>query len=719
MSHKTAYFILVVLIASAIFLTPSAIQAETGEINGISYSYGMKTISETGEGYVSDYIIADEEYVETTIYSGYLPLVTNYSIYDVLYVVVDYKLFFEHNNSEVEHKWVANQELTEQYLHLVLSGIPPAYQDTLNITEDMQHEVYFWSTDFQYLGSTFMNSTFIEFLDWNLFTGTYYHAVAVIPLAILIEITTEDVYVTVNDTFYARAVFGAYYAHYYSYQASVEGYSVEITDGQTFGLSYFGAVRASVDYYEQFYYTQGFYRMLLRNVTIMSDNANFTNEDGYVLYKYYPRNMLPYLIADYGEQTVAWNATGSFETRAPLQAAIQAFVTRSENATVDHFAVWGIANPTRMIAYEDGNDNQQLDVYMDVDGNLKVDNVDWVKYIGFPEAYRVSLGVEYQINNNYTSIVFAPGVGVNETFNFNDTNSGEAYVEYEIGNVDQDITATPTWTEPTVDDDGVVTFNWGITYEDYPVLWYNTTDGTVTEDTETIAYDYVYRVDLANGESTLSTTSVFGGINDPTLAADVEGLSLATYQVSELFTVEKVAGETASGGVGSYIATGTTTMEVSYSDDTALIDISMGGNKQTYHIGENEYQTNTSVINLVMVTGSTTFSNTTEVGEFNSETEQVADTLTDSHRQSTTYNWLYRKDLILINYPEWSGQQISHDPDFTNYFTPTEQQQNTNTETTSPTSTSSPTPTNKIPISLFGTLLALLTIRLTTRKRRN
>ncbi|MHA1686695.1 MAG: hypothetical protein ACTSYD_09865 [Candidatus Heimdallarchaeaceae archaeon] len=714
MSRKISLLIVILFLTSVIALSPST-QAETGEINGIKYSHSIVTVSEQGHGYFQDHIFVDEAYKDTTIYSGYVPLITNYSLYDTLYVIVNYRYFYEYNGSELETKWIANQETMENYVTFVLSTIPPIYQDTLNVTEDLSHEVYFLSTDLKYLGSTFLNSTIIEFLDYSpILDTTFYHAIAVIPLAYLIEITTEDVYVTVNDTYYARALYGAYYGYYYEYDASVEGYYVEITDEQTFGLKYFGAIRSSVSYVAQYYCAQGFFRLLLHNVTITSTDTRFTDENGNVLYKYYPRNMLPYVIADYGEQTIAWNVSGTFETRSPLQAAIQAFVTRSTNATADHFAVWGIANPTRMIAYQDGNDNDQLDVYIDVDGNLKHDTIDWVKYVGFPEAYRTSIDVEYQVKNNYTSVVFAPGVNLNETHNFVGLEQGSTHVFYEIGNVDQEISVTPKWTEPVVNPDGSVTFAWGIDYENYPVLWYNTTDGSVIEDQETISYDYTYTVDLANGQSSLSTTGTFGGITDPQLASAMDGLSLATYQVSELLTIEKLTGSADTGTIGSYVPTGTTNVELTYSDSTELVDISMGGNKQTYHIGSNEYETNTSVINLVLVSGGVTYSNTTAIDEFHSEAESIATTLTDSQKQQTTYNWLYRKDLIIINYPTWDGKQIVHDPSFQSYFTPTAAP--TPTETSTPTSTTSPTA--KTPFAVLGIIFGILTVKaLFSRKK--
>ena len=194
----------------------------------------------------------------------------------------------------------------------------------------------------------------------------------------------------------------------------------------------------------------------------------------------------------------------------------------------------------------------------------------------------------------------------------------------------------------------------------------------------------------------------------------MDGLSLATYQVSELLTIEKLTGSADTGTIGSYVPTGTTNVELTYSDSTELVDISMGGNKQTYHIGSNEYETNTSVINLVLVSGGVTYSNTTAIDEFHSEAESIATTLTDSQKQQTTYNWLYRKDLIIINYPTWDGKQIVHDPSFQSYFTPTAAP--TPTETSTPTSTTSPTA--KTPFAVLGIIFGILTVKaLFSRKK--
>jgi len=219
-------------------------------------------------------------------------------------------------------------------------------------------------------------------------------------------------------------------------------------------------------------------------------------------------------------------------------------------------------------------------------------------------------------------------------------------------------------------------------------------------------------VNLDKGEAQLATTSVFGGVTDPALKADVSDLSLATYQVSELLTVEDITGEAEGDAIGSAVPTGTTELNITYNDDTALVDISLGGSKKEYSIGSSTYETNTSVINLIYATGQKTFSNSTTVDEFNSEGEQVGDVLSDSQKQDTTLSWLYRKDLIIISYPTWGGEQINHDPEFKTYFEPNPQpteSDDTEHEDTEPTDTE---PTDTEPTDIEPTETPVFTIPL-------
>ncbi|MHA1868474.1 MAG: hypothetical protein ACTSXD_10565 [Candidatus Heimdallarchaeaceae archaeon] len=721
--QKLTFLILFLVIFSVVSLTPPSV-GETNEINGIYYSHEVKTFSESGSYSYFDYMIVDEEYKETTMYSGPLDLVTGYELVNAIYLIVDYRYYSWGNGSESEFKVLVNNETMVDYVNNKLMPRiwtrSANYDVSLNVTSDLPNEVLFLSTEKEYLGQSFMNSTLIEFIDsvdeYGLFK--FYHLVAIIPVAMFIQITTETFQVTVNSTFYARNLIGGYVAYGFEYNATMTGYNVIITDGTNIGLNYFGCIKSNIEYAEVLKMEVGFFRFYLNNVTITSDDPEFSDYGGNVPYNYYPRNMLPKLIADQGHQSFEFTAYGRFQSRSTAQAVVQAFISRSTNATIDHFAVWGTLNPSRMIAYYDGNNNNQLDVYLDNSGNVKHDPIDWVKYIGFPEAHKNEYFVTYNITNNYTSIVHAPGAGIYNNININNTEVGEKYVVEEIGDIDAEINYTPRWNDPVENDDGSVTFSWGIDYNNYPVLWYNTSDTTITTDPMDISYDYSYTVNLDTGEASLATTSIFGGITDTTLKNSMNDLSLATYQVSEMLTVEDVTAKTDEEGIGSSVPATTTEVSIEYSDDTALIDISLGGSKLEYSIDGSTYNTNTTVLNLVYLTGQKTFSNSTEIGEFESESDDIGQVMTDSEKQETTLNWLYRKDLIIINYPVWDGKQITHDPEFKTYFEPNPQP----TEQTEPTETTVPTDTQPTNTPGFGAFIVISTVFMTTflfRKRKN
>ncbi|MHA1305150.1 MAG: hypothetical protein ACTSPI_15740, partial [Candidatus Heimdallarchaeaceae archaeon] len=85
------YLLAVLVLFSGITLIPSS--AETNEINGIYYSYDVRTFQENGAFTYFDMLIVDEEFKDTTIYTGPLDLVIGYDLVDALYLIIDYRYF--------------------------------------------------------------------------------------------------------------------------------------------------------------------------------------------------------------------------------------------------------------------------------------------------------------------------------------------------------------------------------------------------------------------------------------------------------------------------------------------------------------------------------------------------------------------------------------------------------------------------------------------------
>lgn len=661
--------VFMMIATSAIPMNAIADMSSTESISDLNYTHGITTYNNEGIVDYSKIIDIDEEYKKTVMFTGEFPLITDYNHIDTLFQVISYKYFPYSNGTEIVRKFLFRNDTVYNYLENELWPYIQSLPDPkVNITTDEVHKVYLLSTARKYLGSTHLNSTTIEFMDkWLILP--YYHAISIIPLALLIDIQTTDYEVTINQTFYSRQILKGALSYYLDYSASMTGYHVKITDGKNIGVNYYGCISSTMSYTENYWTNLAFYRLFVHNVTITSTDTSITDDYGNVLYKHFPRFLLPSYYEDSGLQVVSWNTTGTYNGRSTTQAAVQAFVSRSINDTVDNFAVWGAINPSRMIAYYDGNDNSQLDVIFNENGKIRHDpELDWVKYVGFPQAFEHTKDIDYAVYQNYTRHVFAPAAGIDNEWNLEGFIAGEKSVVRSVGDISADIDVETRWDEPVENDDGSITFSWGMDYNEYPVIWYNTTDSKTLEEKMDLSYDYVYTVNLEQGEARLSTTSTFGDVTGTALANDVEDLSLASYQISELFTVEKIVGKTPNGTISSSVLDGTATIEIAYSDDIKLVEIGLGANKKTYQLGGNTYDTTTSVINLFEIIGQATIAGTDEVDEFSSEDDNLMTALVSGQEQTTTYNWLHRRDVIIIDYPVWGGEEIVHDPDFITYF---------------------------------------------------
>ena len=107
----------------------------------------------------------------------------------------------------------------------------------------------------------------------------------------------------------------------------------------------------------------------------------------------------------------------------------------------------------------------------------------------------------------------------------------------EIGTNTTTPVQDPYWNDPVVDNStGAVQFQFGITYQNFPVTWVNVTGGGHTTVPMNISYDYVYDLDPVNGLAKLSPTITYGSLDaNPNVKAAVSGLSLATIYLNHLY----------------------------------------------------------------------------------------------------------------------------------------------------------------------------------------
>ncbi|MFW9928159.1 MAG: hypothetical protein ACFFD1_02080, partial [Candidatus Thorarchaeota archaeon] len=145
------------------------------------------------------------------------------------------------------------------------------------------------------------------------------------------------------------------------------------------------------------------------------------------------------------------------------------------------------------------------------------------------------------------------------------------------------------------------------------------------------------------------------------------------------------------------------------------------GKKINYTLDGTTYQTNVSILNLVSASASVIGGNVTI---FNSDTNAVAGSAYLQQTQIAKLQFKYRKDLILVSYPEWSGGTIVHDPSYSAvYVANPPQESSSSSSTTSPIDTTQPTISSGVPGFeagvLFTGFVVMGILSLIYRRKRN
>ncbi len=653
--------------AHAVFQASSTVT--NGSISGtnITYSYGTRTFSESGNYTAIDHGFKQETIREEKIKNVTVDLINpnNVSLKNIIFKVEKFR-YWNDGTNDTKVDWYDNTTLNETLdFILALPGLI-----NYSFEESSPVEVYLLSTEGEYLGSTFWNSTIFEF------NATFMNATWIIePQVLIFSIEkVKNVQVTLNWTTITVAALAYYSVYNVNYSVNVEEWYAQIRDGNRHFLHVSAFKRGQLNF-TQFGFFKLDYFMFVANLV----NLTYAENDSYVPDAMYPVVLKPSAFSMRGQMSLLDIAQSNLTTIGTTNTILQAFHARlSENfnqteVNASSLVAWLIQTTPRLIAYQDANFDNQLNLAFSTENGLEVTDGDLVKYIGITEAFR-GTSVHYRKFNH----TFEQNASYFEGFNFKEVSQNESVVEESysfvrlgLGDTEAPFSQNPYWNEPEVDNStGAVKFHFGIEYRNFPVTWVNTlNESDIVQDPMNITYDYVYVINPQNGTATLSPTITYGGISDPALKSEMDGLGLATLYKSDFLSIQAVSAKRVTEAEDNVTSTRAAAFAVvSFSGpESNFSTIENRGAKENYTLDGTQYQTNVSVLNLVSVSG---FAAAGNVTTFESDS---ADTVGSSYLETTeiaALNYTYRKDLILVSYPIWNGGKIVHDPTFSSVYVP-------------------------------------------------
>lgn len=530
------------------------------------------------------------------------------------------------------------------------------------------------STSGEYLGTFPSNNTYITATNINTTYPIEDFDISLMVQVAAVVITYQvipNVQVNVNVTLSVESAF--YYANLYNvtYNIQAEQYLAQVRDGDRMAMSVSAFKDLKMNYTETRYSALYYYVSSYLQV-----NMTYANNGTYVPWNYFPFSLRPAYFSQSGNITQYGVRFINTTSLMASTTAIQAFHARTSQAlgsaqvNASSFVAWAVSSTPRLLAYKDGNLNNQLDLEYDPSNGLQTSSGDYIPYVGALEATKGNAITYEQTNQSYNQQIFGfQGLSPidSNTSVFNQTSSNYNVFHYGIGNV----SATPsfnTYFNGPVNNSNTYTFNFGIEYENFPVTWYNMTDGSSITSPMNISYDYVYSINPFLGTSDLSPTITYGAIVNPTLHTAMQGLSLATMYQSDFLSVAVIKAtklQQTNQNVTSSISTNFASISFAGPGNN-FTNVDTGG-KANYTLNGTTYKANASVLNIASFAGTAISKNVTV---FQSDNQNVAGSALMKNTTITGVSLHYRQDLVVISYPEWSGGKIVHDPTFSAVYSP-------------------------------------------------
>ncbi len=704
MKRQSLFLAMGLLMLLSIFQVPqitNSVQVEpnaltSGTIDGISYSYGQEEFTASGNITRTLNNTVIETLNRTRMRTATIPLVTGYNISDVFYNLVGIEETATQNLTI--NDWYNNASLW-LYIDIVINQMPLAF-DPLNATHGAELEDLQVISDYrvimtnaisrggEFLGQFPVNTTYISY-NHKYFNGTVTRKTFEIqPLYYLIKLQTVMTEVNIKQMEFGFGAIGSWVRHSVEYNISASAYKVNITDGENFGMgvTMFDEINAT--------YTESIISVFAFSfININYYNLTFAGNGSYVDGAMYPFSLRPVISSTSGTVVEAGYRSVTSKIRSTFQSVVAGFVSKSMNDTDPanvsasaRLAVWGIQFGNVLVAYDEGNDNDRLDLALG-DSGLEVQN-DQVKYLGLGEAYSTTVQNAYFSQVTLEQNISAPFNGFSASTSINNTEFFYNSETYGIGDMSSSSTNQFYWNDPVSNTDGTVEFDFGIQYNNFPITWYNTTDGTSDIDYENLKYGYRVTVDPATGRASMKTSWEYGGITDSTLKSAMSGLSLAMMVKSEFFSLQAFYSATATNEtVNATRSRAISGLKVDTGVGEPASEINVTGPLQFYNSSGANYTASFDAINVVQVSGG--FAGE-RVSPFSSESETGGDATSGALVERLGVSFFYSLDLIVVSFPTWGGNDIIWDPEFGVSYQSSPTQTTSTSDTTSDTS-STPT----------------------------
>jgi hypothetical protein len=718
--NKFSIVVLVVLVSSLFLSSPelSSDTANAANIEGIDYSHGWVSFSESGTFEHVETGFITETYSENVLIDTTIPLIISSELVDILYRLDEVYYRSDGTNGTATY-WHNNESF---FIWADLTTSDP-FLTEFNYTEGYSLEMCVAiSTENEFMGQFPVNTT-KAVVTTDVIGLITVREIIVTPVAIIFEITKQLFDVTYNRTRAAFSYLGYYSAYSMDYSVEGHAYQVSVTDGERFGFQALMFDNVSSSYTETSVFVLGYHF-----VEVDYTELTFLNGTP-VDWSMYPRDMLPKIAESEGQIIESAYNQVNITAITTFQSLTAAFLSLSSNSTVDHarLAIWSTQKATTMLAFKDGNNNSMLDLAWTNEG-IVTDNNDFLTHVGFGEAYSISRISAFRHSQEQNFSLQLPGYGIDiSEENANQTVMIVDFQQFEFGDVDATRSTVAVWEEPQVLADGTVKFEFGIIYNDFPVTWVSTMTGKAVIDPELIKYMYILLINPEEGTATISPTFTFGGINNPGLKTAMADTSLAFPILMEFLAVEAIHSVTETEtDVNATRTVSGSYFEVENGLGDSFVEIALPEDKKIYTAGGVEHEAYLSALSLITIKGGAYEEKTVPL---NSETQGSTGTATlNAQKELYAFAFYYTVNLLIVSYPTWNGDQVVHDPDYNLAFEPriatdtgTDTTDTDTTVTTATTDTTDETTTDtEAPgFDLIVSMLVLAPLAVIVRRRKS
>ena len=616
--------------------TPTITETSTGSIvsnsisgTNITYSYGDKIFSTSGNFTTNSNGTIHEKTRTSVVKTLNIPLVQNNSLHvtDIIWEVVN-------RSSTPSNNYTYTNYYTNASFFLMASKIqslagsgeitPPQEVQNYSLTD-----TYIIANN-QVVGSFQENVSYYSYTITSATPNTNVN-LYVTPKAFIITYNTVLTTVELNQT-----IAGEFYAQYYSrysvaYNLNASEWFAQIKDGNREQINVTAFKNLNVSYSELSVSLLGYYTYAYAITTLAYPNGTP------VSILNYPFSLTPYSLFEQNGTITSINAyqtnmTAISTSSSVLQEFYAKLSAHDNNTQVNASALvaWMVSSTPRLIAYKDGNFNNQLDLQYSPDTGLQPTGGDTVPFIGISEAYHGTSAYYSKIEHTFDqkALVFS-------LFNhLNSTQKGIHQItelggisNFGVGNVNA-VTVNTYFNTPSINTTThATTFNFGANYTNFPVTWVDTTNSSnVNIANMNIFYDYTVVIDPNKGIANVSPTVTFVSLDAyPNLKISMKGLGLAVLYTSDFLSLFALQAKTQqTSNVTASLTTAFSSLSFS-GPGSGFSSVNTTGSKTHYTLGNGStYNVGVSALNLITLQGTADATKTTGYSSATNDLTQSA-----------------------------------------------------------------------------------------------